>query len=73
MYAKYENLEDKYMMRHSNPLALSAQGIWLREVRGNNHYVMHAQGLHYEKSKLYMNNFSIFEFDNQDKFIKRIK
>lgn len=78
MYLSYERMQDDLELRHENPLTVSEQGLWLREIRPDENgapinAVVHAENLHFENGKLMMKNISIIETTEKNIFSRRIE
>lgn len=69
MYSKFQRMDDD---RRGRPHISSSQGLWLREHRDNEMYVVHAGGIRQEKLELSLRNVSILVFSDQNAFLKRI-
>lgn len=74
LYARYERMEDTLLLRRNSPLTLSQAGMWLREGGdGRRQMVVHAGGVRQDGYQLLMRDVSIFEFEEQDRFVERIE
>lgn len=71
MYKKYENYEDKLMMRHSSPLVLSHQGLWLREAKEEGYAIVHSLSVRQDESILLMRDVSIMIMQDNGKLLYR--
>lgn len=65
MYSKFQRMDDD---RRGRPHISSSQGLWLREHRDNEMYVVHAGGIRQEKLELSLRNVSILVFSDQNVF-----
>jgi lipopolysaccharide export system permease protein len=72
LYTQYERMQDVLLMRKTNPLVLSKEGLWLREAQEAEHVVLHADAVRQEGLELHMREISIFVFDGPDRFLERI-
>ncbi len=73
LYKSYERVQDDLMMRHSNPLAFSEHGLWLREKGEETQEVIHAENVRQEEFNLHLRNVSILVFSEDDRFLKRFE
>lgn len=69
MYAKFQRMDDD---RRGQPYISSSQGLWLREHRDGEMFVVHAGGIRQEKLELTLKNVNILVFSDQNAFLKRI-
>jgi len=72
LYARYEHLEET-ILRRSNPLSLSENGLWLRETMGQYLSVVHAKRVRQEGIVLFLSDVSIFLFKEPSGFQERIE
>lgn len=72
-FKNYERLEDKFGMSSPNPLNISNQGLWLKETKQNTQYTIHAEKIKQKEKSLQMDDMSIFETDQNDRFQRRIE
>lgn len=68
---RYERMEEKLGMTHSNPLTWSEDGFWLREQTANGVQILRASQIIQEKKKVYLKNVSVFELDNNGVFVRQ--
>lgn len=73
LYARYETMQDDLLLRHSNPLTVSQNGLWLREVQDGRVTVVHAAQVAQEAAELRLRDVSVFAFDEQERFDHRIE
>ena len=73
MYKKYENYEDRLMMRHSSPLVLSNQGLWLREAKDSGYVIVHARSVRQDGHILLMRDLSIINVQDNGRLLNRIE
>ncbi|MEO5374033.1 MAG: LPS export ABC transporter permease LptG [Alphaproteobacteria bacterium] len=73
LYSRYERMEDSLLLRRTNPFTLSQSGMWLREGRADSQMVVHAGNVRQDGYQLLMRDVSIFVFEEQDRFVKRIE
>ncbi|MDX1710813.1 MAG: LPS export ABC transporter permease LptG [Rhodovibrionaceae bacterium] len=67
---RYERLEARFVHNDDNLLAVSKTGLWLRQVAGGKHWVIHAQRVNQQAMTLY--DVIVFKFDGPDAFQSRI-
>ncbi|MGD9637425.1 MAG: LPS export ABC transporter permease LptG [Alphaproteobacteria bacterium] len=72
MYKKYENYEDKLMLRHASPFVLSHQGLWLREARDDGYSLVHARSVRQDGHILLMRDISIMAMQDNGELLYRI-
>jgi lipopolysaccharide export system permease protein len=70
MLSKFENVEAKYLKRTTSMLAVSKNGLWLRQSDVGGQAVIHALRVSQEEMKLH--DVIIFQFEGSDKFVGRI-
>ncbi|MDG2286516.1 MAG: LptF/LptG family permease, partial [Alphaproteobacteria bacterium] len=70
MTAKYEALENRVLRDGGNALAVSSEGLWIREKTPGGHSVMHARGIIGDGDAL--SDVIVFLFKGEDKFLSRI-
>ncbi|MDA0786777.1 MAG: LPS export ABC transporter permease LptG [Proteobacteria bacterium] len=72
LLSQFEKLEGKYLTGRSSLLAVSAEGIWLRQNNsdGAGQTVIHAERV--QPDKLRLEQVTVFEFSGDDKFTGRI-
>jgi lipopolysaccharide export system permease protein len=74
MYKKYEHIQDKLMIRHASPLALTQHGLWLREGKGDIQSVVKAKHVRQEGlGGLFMREITVLELTKEDKFYRSIE
>lgn len=69
MNVKFQTYESIYFKGNSGLHTISSTGLWLREITDQNEYVINSS--HYSSEKNRLQNVKIFEFDNNDNFIRR--
>ncbi len=67
---KYEKMERLYLEREDSPITVSKTGIWLRQPSETGYALIRAENLNQKQWK--MTRVSIFFFDNDDTFLRRI-
>ncbi|MBF0333476.1 MAG: LPS export ABC transporter permease LptG [Alphaproteobacteria bacterium] len=72
LYSRYERMEDALALRHSNPLTVSAGGLWLREADDKGQVVVHAGRVRQQAAELRLRELSIFHLDFDDRFQYRL-
>jgi lipopolysaccharide export system permease protein len=71
LYARYEDMQDKMMLRQSNPLSFAqSSGLWLREASRNTQAIIHAGHARQDGFKLFLRNINIFILEDS-RFIRR--
>jgi len=70
-YSKYEQLESKYVKGDVNLASVSKAGIWLRQSLKDGYALINATKL--DPVEWEMKNVTVFFFDNNDDFTKRIE
>ncbi|MBW7850582.1 MAG: LPS export ABC transporter permease LptG [Rhodospirillales bacterium] len=73
MYGRYERLQDDLLLRHSNPLTVSQNGLWLRESHDERTTVVHAAQVSQEGAELRLRDVSVFVLDRDERFEHRIE
>lgn len=74
MYKKYEKIQEKNMLKTSNPLLLNEKGLWLRDYKDDGtQIVFNAKNVKLENSTLIMQDISITELDKDNVFSKGIE
>lgn len=73
MYNRYEQMQDRFNMRHSNPLAFSESGLWLREVQSTGRRVVNAEDARQDGLQLAMRGVTVLDFDIDNRFVRRIE
>ena len=67
---RYEQLEAKFLRRHSSLLAVSAAGLWLREAAKDGQTVVHA--LRISQQDMELHDVIFFLYEGSDRFVRRI-
>jgi lipopolysaccharide export system permease protein len=70
MTAKFEALENSVLRAGGNALAVSSEGLWIRERTTGGHSVLHARGIIGDGEAL--SDVIVFLFEGEDKFLSRI-
>lgn len=70
MLSKYESLEAQYLSRSSSLLAVSRNGLWLRQSDQGGQAVIHA--LRVSKDEMKLHDVIIFLFEGSNRFVGRI-
>lgn len=70
MLGKFEQMESQYFNTSSNLVSVSRGGIWLRQPAEGGYSLFHARS--FDQQEWRMNNVTVFFFDRQDGFQKRI-
>lgn len=70
MTAKFEALENSVLRSGGNALAVSSEGLWIRERTAGGHSVLHARGIIGDGEAL--SDVIVFLFKGEDKFLSRI-
>ena len=70
MYARWQQLESRYLKRRSSILALSNTGVWLRQIDKSGHTVIHAA--HVSPDKLVLHRVMVLLYEGKDRFASRI-
>lgn len=71
LVGKFEQLENIYLKRENNQIAVFKEGFWLRQSTDENggYVILHAERI---DKPWTLKNLTVFHFDNEDSFIKRI-
>ncbi|MAV87952.1 MAG: LPS export ABC transporter permease LptG [Rhodospirillaceae bacterium] len=72
MLSKYDNMNAIHLKGQSNLLAISKNGLWLRQSNGKNQSVIHAPRLNIIKNYISLSDVTIFNYEGANKFIGRI-
>ncbi len=72
MLAKYDRLNATHLKGQSNFLAVSENGLWLRQASGKNQSVIHAPKITIVNNEISLSAVSIFVYEGADKFVSRI-
>ena len=72
MLAKYDRMNAIHFQGQSNLLAVSKNGLWLRQSSGKNQSVIHAPKMTIINNKISLSRVSIFIYEGADKFASRI-
>jgi lipopolysaccharide export system permease protein len=70
MTAKFEALENSVLRDGGNALAVSSEGLWIREKTPGGHSVLHARGIIGEGDTIY--DVIVFIFEGEDRFKSRV-
>ena len=70
MLSKFESIEAKYLKRTTSMLAVSRNGLWLRQSDAGGQAVIHA--LRVSKEEMKLHDVIVFMFEGSDKFVGRI-
>ena len=70
MLTKFESVEAKYLKRTTSMLAVSKNGLWLRQSDEGGQAVIH--GLRVSKEELKLHDVIVFLFEGSNKFVGRI-
>ena len=70
MLSKYEAIEAQYLQRRTSSLAVSQNGLWLRQADGRYQSVIHA--LRVSNKNMVLHDVIIFRFEGKDRFAERI-
>ena len=71
MMLRYEHMDGQYFQKNIESLAISESGLWIREKKGDIQQVF--QIAHIDPKMHTSQNISVFQFDLQDHFLKRIE
>jgi len=72
MLSKYDRLNAVHFQGQSNLLAVSKNGLWLRQSSGKDQSVIHAPKITIVDNEIALANVSIFVYEGADKFLMRI-
>ena len=72
MLSKYERLNATHFKGQSNLLAVSKNGLWLRQLSGINQSVIHSPNVTIINDEILLSQVSIFMYEGADKFKLRI-
>jgi lipopolysaccharide export system permease protein len=67
LYAKFERLESRKIYQRAEQITLSANGLWVRQVDHHGQFILHARDI----DNRILNNVTIFEFDENGRFMRR--
>jgi lipopolysaccharide export system permease protein len=70
MTQRYEAIESQIFRGRTSLLAVSDTGLWLRQANGQDHSILHAQGVAQQNMQLY--DVTVYLFEGQDRYIGRI-
>ena len=70
MNIKFKSYESSYFRGNAGLHTISKTGLWLREINNKTEFVINAS--HYSPLDNKLQNVIIFEFDNNDSFVRRI-
>ncbi len=70
LLSKHDELQSQYSTGEASTLALSGDGLWLRQSDGDGNSVIHARRVSEEAMSLH--NVIIFRFETEDRFTSRI-
>ncbi|MFL2541449.1 MAG: LPS export ABC transporter permease LptG [Candidatus Latescibacterota bacterium] len=70
MLSKFESIEAKYLKRTTSMLAVSRNGLWLRQSDSGGQAVIHA--LRVSQAEMKLHDVIVFMFEGSDKFVGRI-
>lgn len=70
MIASFDQLEAKHIRGQTNLLAVSENGLWLRQSDGNERSILHARRVGQDDMRL--GEVTIYEFEGDDDFVRRI-
>lgn len=70
MLSKYEAYEAEFLKRRTSMLAVSKNGLWLRQADGRYQSVIHAQRV--TNATMDLHDVIIFRFEDKDRFAERI-
>ncbi len=74
LYSRYEHMQGQLIeSRLGSPFTLSERGMWLREAHDDTRFVVRAEQVHQEDFTVAMSGISIFVFEGEDKFLRRIE
>ena len=72
MLSKYDRLNAVHFHGKSNLLAVSRNGLWLRQSSGKNQSVIHAPNITIVNNEISLSHVSIFIYEGADKFLLRV-
>jgi lipopolysaccharide export system permease protein len=72
MLSKYDRLNATHLKGQSNLLAVSQNGLWLRQASGKNQSVIHAPKITIINNEISLSEVSIFVYEGADNFVSRI-
>ncbi|MBT3991666.1 MAG: LPS export ABC transporter permease LptG [Rhodospirillaceae bacterium] len=72
MLEKYDRLNATHLRGQSNFLAVSKNGLWLRQASGKNQSVIHAPKITIINNEISLAQVTIFVYEGADKFVSRI-
>jgi lipopolysaccharide export system permease protein len=71
LFARYEEMQDKMLLRQSNPLSFAqGSGLWLRETSRNTQAIIHSSHARQDGFKLYLRGVNIFILEDS-RFTRR--
>lgn len=72
MLSKYDRLNAIHFHGKSNLLAVTRNGLWLRQSSGKNQSVIHAPNITIVNNEISLSHVSIFIYEGADKFLLRV-
>ena len=72
MLSKYDRLNAIHFHGKSNLLAVSRNGLWLRQSSGKNQSVIHSPNITIVNNEISLSHVSIFIYEGADKFLLRV-
>ena len=72
MLSEYDRLNSVHLKGQSNLLAISKNGLWLRQSTGKDQSVIHAPKMTIIKNEISLSEVSIFVYEGGHKFVSRI-
>lgn len=72
LYGRFERLETAVKTGRDTPIELTKGGLWLRESRPQGLTVLHAEGVHQDRSQMFMQTVTLFRFDLEGRFDHRL-
>jgi len=70
MMFRFEQLEARYIQGKTSLAALDDEGLWLQQKSSNGHYILHANAI--EPNATRLDRVIVFQFDKNERFVSRI-
>jgi lipopolysaccharide export system permease protein len=69
LLGKFQQMENRYLTRQENQIALFREGLWLRQTTSSGYVILHAAKI--EQPALKLHNIMVLYFTADDQFVKR--
>lgn len=68
---RYERMEERMGLTRSTPFVWSSKGFWLRDIRPDKVLVIRAARVRQENQEVMLDNVSVFELDEHNRFLRQ--